>query len=146
MLPRLLLAAAASAALTVTLSTAALAAPGSLMIYTSTPNEAMTALVAEFNKAHPEVKVEFFRSGTTEVLNKLQAEFAAGTPARRAVEEGRAIALRWPVHPRLSQNAELARSVGAEIVIPAFGDAKHRDAWAKAFAPARIALDDTVEI
>jgi len=71
---------------------------------------------------------------------------AAGTPARRAVEEGRAIALRWPVHPRLSQNAELARAVGAEIVIPAFGDARHRDAWAKAFAPARIALDETVEI
>jgi iron(III) transport system substrate-binding protein len=75
MLTRLLLAAAFTS-----ISAAALAAPGSLMIYTSTPNEAMTALVAEFNKAHPEVKVEFFRSGTTEVLNKLQAEFAAGSP------------------------------------------------------------------
>jgi glyoxylase-like metal-dependent hydrolase (beta-lactamase superfamily II) len=71
---------------------------------------------------------------------------AAGTPARQAVESGRAIALRWPVHPRLSQNAELARSVGPAVVIPAFGSASHRDAWAKAFAPARIALDETVEI
>jgi iron(III) transport system substrate-binding protein len=93
MLPRLLLAAAASAALTVTLSTAALAAPGSLMIYTSTPNEAMTALVAEFNKAHPEVKVEFFRSGTTEVLNKLQAEFAAGAPQPDVVFIADAVAM-----------------------------------------------------
>lgn len=71
---------------------------------------------------------------------------AAGTPARRAVEAGRAISLRWPVHPRLSQNAALAKVLGAEVVVPAFGDAKHRSAWAKAFAPARIVLDETVEI
>lgn len=71
---------------------------------------------------------------------------AAGTPARRAVEDGRAIALRWPVHPRLSQNAALARTLGAETVIPAFGAARYRETWAKAFAPARVALDETVEI
>lgn len=71
---------------------------------------------------------------------------AAGSPARRAVEEGRAMALRWPVHPRLSQNAVLAKALGAEVVVPAFGDAKYRAAWAKAFAPARIALDEIVEI
>lgn len=71
---------------------------------------------------------------------------AAGTPARKAVEEGRAIALRWPVHPRLSQNAALAKALGAETVVPAFGDASHRAAWAKAFAPARIALEETVDI
>jgi glyoxylase-like metal-dependent hydrolase (beta-lactamase superfamily II) len=71
---------------------------------------------------------------------------AAGTPARRAVEEGRAVALRWPVHPRLSQNAALARTLGAEVVVPAFGDARHRAAWAKAFAPARIAVEETAEI
>ncbi|MGF6226670.1 iron(III) transport system substrate-binding protein [Inquilinus ginsengisoli] len=88
MLTRLLLAAALT-----TLSAAALAAPGSLMIYTSTPNEAMTALVAEFNKAHPEVKVEFFRSGTTEVLNKLQAEFAAGSPQPDVVFIADAVAM-----------------------------------------------------
>ncbi|MGF6226672.1 glyoxylase-like metal-dependent hydrolase (beta-lactamase superfamily II) [Inquilinus ginsengisoli] len=71
---------------------------------------------------------------------------AAGTPVRRAVEEGRAVALRWPVHPRLSQNAALARTLGAEVVVPAFGDARHRATWAKAFALTRIALDETVEI
>jgi iron(III) transport system substrate-binding protein len=88
MLTRLLLAAAFT-----TISAAALAAPGSLMIYTSTPNEAMTALVAEFNKAHPEVKVEFFRSGTTEVLNKLQAEYAAGSPQPDVVFIADAVAM-----------------------------------------------------
>ena len=71
---------------------------------------------------------------------------AAGSPARRAVEEGRAIALRWPVHPRLSQNEALARTLGAETVIPAFGAARYRHAWAQAFAPARIALEKTVVI
>jgi iron(III) transport system substrate-binding protein len=88
MLTRLLLAAAFT-----TISAVALAAPGSLMIYTSTPNEAMTALVAEFNKAHPEVKVEFFRSGTTEVLNKLQAEYAAGSPQPDVVFIADAVAM-----------------------------------------------------
>jgi iron(III) transport system substrate-binding protein len=88
MLTRLLLAAAFT-----TVSAAAFAAPGSLMIYTSTPNEAMTALVAEFNKAHPEVKVEFFRSGTTEVLNKLQAEYAAGSPQPDVVFIADAVAM-----------------------------------------------------
>ena len=88
MLTRLLLAAALTA-----VSATAFAAPGSLMIYTSTPNEAMTALVAEFNKAHPEVKVEFFRSGTTEVLNKLQAEFAAGAPQPDVVFIADAVAM-----------------------------------------------------
>lgn len=88
MLTRLLLAAAFT-----TISAVALAAPGALMIYTSTPNEAMTALVAEFNKAHPEVKVEFFRSGTTEVLNKLQAEYAAGSPQPDVVFIADAVAM-----------------------------------------------------
>lgn len=88
MLTRLLLAAALT-----TVSASAFAAPGSLMVYTSTPNEAMTALVAEFNKAHPGVKVEFFRSGTTEVLNKLQAEFAAGSPQPDVVFIADAVAM-----------------------------------------------------
>ncbi len=56
------------------------AASGTLTIYTSTPDQAMNDLIAAFNKAEPEVKVDFFRSGTTEVVNKLQAEFTAGAP------------------------------------------------------------------
>jgi iron(III) transport system substrate-binding protein len=59
---------------------AAQAASGTLTIYTSTPDQAMNDLIAAYNKAEPGVKVDFFRSGTTEVVNKLQAEFTAGAP------------------------------------------------------------------
>lgn len=50
----------------------------SLTVYTSQPQEQMTEVIAAFNEAHPEIEVELFRSGTTEVMAKLQAEFAAG--------------------------------------------------------------------
>ncbi|WP_265499730.1 ABC transporter substrate-binding protein [Paracoccus beibuensis] len=49
-----------------------------LTVYTSQPQEQMTDVIAAFNKEHPEIAVELFRSGTTEVMAKLQAEFAAG--------------------------------------------------------------------
>jgi len=51
-----------------------------LMVYTSQPVEQMTSVIELFNKAAPDVKVELFRSGTTEIMNKLQAELAAGNP------------------------------------------------------------------
>ena len=76
--PTLLLAAALAAA--TLMPAAADAAQGRLVVYTSTPNKAMADLIAAFNKAEPEVTVEFFRSGTTEVMAKLDAEFAAGSP------------------------------------------------------------------
>ncbi|MGY6645479.1 MAG: ABC transporter substrate-binding protein [Salinarimonas sp.] len=59
---------------------AALAQSGDLVIYTSTPTEQMDELVARFNESYPDVNVEYFRSGTTEVINRLQAEFEAGAP------------------------------------------------------------------
>ncbi len=51
-----------------------------LVLYTSQPSEQMDEVLKLFNKLHPEIEVEMFRSGTTEVLNKLQAEVAAGDP------------------------------------------------------------------
>ncbi|MGP9822532.1 ABC transporter substrate-binding protein [Salinarimonas sp. NSM] len=63
-------------------STLALAQSGSITVYTSQPTEQMATIVEAFNEAHPDIQVEVFRSGTTEVVNRLQAEFAAGsTPA-----------------------------------------------------------------
>lgn len=59
---------------------AALAQSGPLVIYTSTPTDQMDQLVARFTAAFPDIQVEYFRSGTTEVLNRLEAEFAAGAP------------------------------------------------------------------
>ncbi|MDO5606028.1 MAG: ABC transporter substrate-binding protein [Paracoccus sp. (in: a-proteobacteria)] len=60
-----------------------LAAPaGMITVYTSQPQEQMETVVAAFNQDYPDVKVEIFRTGTTELMSKLQAEFTAGsTPA-----------------------------------------------------------------
>lgn len=69
-----------------------------------------------------------------------------GTPAQRLTQSGRAHYLRWNVHPRLSDNAALVHRTGAKTVVPAFGDAKHRPAWQRAFAPAQILLNGTIAL
>jgi iron(III) transport system substrate-binding protein len=59
----------------------ALAEPGGVIrLYTSQPSDQIAEATEAFNKQYPNVKIEVFRSGTTEVMNKLQAEFAAGRP------------------------------------------------------------------
>ncbi|WP_366658024.1 ABC transporter substrate-binding protein [Fodinicurvata sp. EGI_FJ10296] len=58
----------------------AFAQSGPLVIYTSTPTEQMDMLVSRFNETYPDIEVEYFRSGTTEVINRLQSEFAAESP------------------------------------------------------------------
>lgn len=64
-------------------ATPALADPsGTITVYTSQPQEQMALVVEAFNQTYPDVEVEIFRTGTTELMSKLQAEFAAGsTPA-----------------------------------------------------------------
>ncbi|WBU65372.1 ABC transporter substrate-binding protein [Paracoccus aerodenitrificans] len=64
-------------------TTPAIADPsGEITVYTSQPQEQMALVVEAFNKDYPDVEVEIFRTGTTELMSKLQAEFAAGsTPA-----------------------------------------------------------------
>ncbi len=69
-----------------------------------------------------------------------------GTPAARLTQRGRARHLRWNVHPRLTENIALARAVGAQTVVPAFGDAKHLLLWQQAFAPARVAIAEPVPL
>ncbi len=51
-----------------------------LVLYTSQPTAQMEEVLALFAESHPDIAVDMFRSGTTEVLNKLQAELAAGNP------------------------------------------------------------------
>ena len=51
-----------------------------LVLYTSQPDRDAQQTVAGFRSRHPDVDVEIFRSGTTEVMNKLMAEVAAGQP------------------------------------------------------------------
>lgn len=53
---------------------------GTLVLYTSQPNEDAQQTVDAFMAAHPGVEVEWFRDGTTQVMAKLAAEFQAGAP------------------------------------------------------------------
>lgn len=64
---------------TISASTA-FAASGNLVLYTSQPDQDAARTVAGYKKKQPDVIVQIFRSGTTEVMNKLMAEFAAGDP------------------------------------------------------------------
>ncbi|MDQ0511241.1 ABC transporter substrate-binding protein [Ancylobacter amanitiformis] len=57
---------------------AAPATAETITVYTSQPQDQMAAVIKAFNQDHPDIKVELFRSGTTEVMAKLQAEQAAG--------------------------------------------------------------------
>lgn len=51
-----------------------------LVLYTSQPDKDAAATVGAFQAANPGVEVEVFRSGTSDLLSKLAAEFAAGSP------------------------------------------------------------------
>ena len=51
---------------------------GKLVLYTSQPERDAAQTVGAFKKVYPAVDVEVFRSGTTEVMAKLAAEFAGG--------------------------------------------------------------------
>jgi len=74
--------------------TSAAAAPsGRLMVYTSQPSDQMAKVVEAFRNTYPDVRVELFRSGTTEVMNKLAAEFAAGRPQADVVLIADAVAM-----------------------------------------------------
>lgn len=51
-----------------------------LVVYTSQPNRDAQQTVDAFTAKHPDIDVEWIRNGTTKVMAKLQAEFAAGDP------------------------------------------------------------------
>jgi iron(III) transport system substrate-binding protein len=53
---------------------------GKLVLYTSQPDRDAQQTVSGFRAVHPNVEVEIFRSGTTEVMAKLAAEIAGGQP------------------------------------------------------------------
>jgi iron(III) transport system substrate-binding protein len=53
---------------------------GSLTLYTSQPEADAAKTVDAFKKAYPDVDVQIYRSGTSDILTKLAAEFAAGSP------------------------------------------------------------------
>jgi iron(III) transport system substrate-binding protein len=51
-----------------------------LVIYTSQPERDAAQTIAGFKAVNPNVDVEIFRSGTTEIMSKLAAEITAGQP------------------------------------------------------------------
>jgi iron(III) transport system substrate-binding protein len=53
---------------------------GSLTLYTSQPEADAAKTVEAFRKAYPDVEVNIYRSGTSDILTKMAAEFAAGSP------------------------------------------------------------------
>src|SRR6185369_10642874 len=75
----LILAALCSAVLAAGSATAQ-APTGKLTLYTSQPERDAAQTVAAFKRVYPGVDVDVFRSGTTEVMGKLAAEFSAGAP------------------------------------------------------------------
>ena len=68
------------AAAALVLMTAPAWADQKLVLYTSQPDKDAAQTVSAFKDAHPDVQVEVFRSGTTEIMGRLAAEFAAGKP------------------------------------------------------------------
>ena len=77
---RIFIALAVLATAIVPLSAMAQAPKGKLVLYTSQPERDASQTTAAFKQAYPGIEVEVFRSGTTEVMGKLAAEFAAGQP------------------------------------------------------------------
>ena len=75
---------ASAIALTLAAAPATAEVTGKLVLYTSQPNADAQQTVDAFTALYPGVEVEWFRDGTTNVMAKLEAEFAAGAPARRS--------------------------------------------------------------
>jgi iron(III) transport system substrate-binding protein len=53
---------------------------GTLTLYTSQPDADAARTVEEFRKLNPDVDVQVYRSGTSDIMSKLAAEFSAGAP------------------------------------------------------------------
>ncbi len=53
-------------------------ATGTITLYTSEPEDKVAEMVADFNTLYPDVTVNVFRSGSGEVIAKIQAEKEAG--------------------------------------------------------------------
>jgi iron(III) transport system substrate-binding protein len=59
---------------------AGIASAETLTLYTSQPEADAAKTVDAFKKSNPDIDVEIYRSGTSDILTKLAAEFAANSP------------------------------------------------------------------
>ena len=71
---------AASLAALAFATSAASAAEGKLVLYTSQPNTDAQQTIDAFKAKYPKVDVSFVRDGTPRIMAKLKAEFEAGAP------------------------------------------------------------------
>ena len=69
-----------------------------------------------------------------------------GTPAERLTKNGRGQFVRWNVHPRLSDVMTLVRSIKPQTVIPAFCDRAQLTLLSEKLAPARVTMEQTIEL
>lgn len=69
-----------------------------------------------------------------------------GTPAERLTKSGRGKFVRWNVHPRLSDVMTLIQSVKPQTVIPAFCDRSQLALLTDKLAPARVTMEQTIEL
>lgn len=53
---------------------------GTLTLYTSQPEADAAKTVEAFQKGNPDIEVKVYRSGTSDIMSKLAAEFSAGAP------------------------------------------------------------------
>lgn len=88
----------------------AAAASGKLVLYTSQPDKIAAETVAAFNKREPQVEVEVFRSGTTEIMNKIQAELVGGAPRADVLFIADAVSME-----QLKADGRLAPYAGADL-------------------------------
>ena len=71
---------AVTACLLMLLSAQGAFAKSKLVLYTSQPNKDAQETVDGFMAQNPDIEVEWVRDGTTKIMAKLRAEFAAGAP------------------------------------------------------------------
>jgi iron(III) transport system substrate-binding protein len=68
------------ACLVMAMSAQAALAKSKLVLYTSQPNKDAQQTVDGFKAQNPDIEVDWVRDGTTKMMAKLRAEFAAGAP------------------------------------------------------------------
>ena len=78
--PLVALALAAGLTAAPVLAGSALAAGGSLVLYTSQPQTDAQGTIDAFRAEHPDIEISFVRDGTPKIMAKLRAELEAGAP------------------------------------------------------------------
>lgn len=115
---------------------------GDLTLYTSEPEEDIQKLIEAFNKKCPDVNVNVYRSGTEEVISKLQAEQQAGSPQADVL-----LAADAATFETLKSEDMLEAYASPELsgIDKAFYDADHTYAGTKVIATGIMYNTDTVK-